>query len=379
MTRLTLGHTLLLFDLGYRVGELVQIRAKCVQKADDRAPARIAPPTLNVRHVRLAGAHKFGEHLLSEARPIPEHTNSPSEGVRVVVGARSHQRETCDIRCVALRSAEPNIVPPRCGNSRGRGPVGISYGARATLPDRRRCTNAAKHLRCLQRQEEPTMSSTKAMPDLLVVAAIERAERHSTTGRVGIPVWAILEHLDLPRRSALARHVRTRLTELESTGVLTQTRRHSVPVWTLTPTGRGRLKRARRAGTLLELPESPQHRAWRAARTLAEHEIERFHAAVETDAEALGEFLDLKDTTTLSDVWLAMGERLYKSLRRLGSATYCLKEWAEPDDAHADIDDGTSPADSVLDSAARRRAIARRAGRRNARLWDEELAAVERD
>jgi hypothetical protein len=223
------------------------------------------------------------------------------------------------------------------------------------------------------------MSSTKEMPDLLVVAAIERAERHSTPGRVGIPVWAILEHLDLPRRSALARHVRTRLTELESTGVLTQARRHSVPAWTLTPTGRGRLTRARRAGTLLELPESPQHRAWGTARTLAEHEIERFHAAVETDAEALSEFLAPKDTTTLSDVWLVMGERLYKSLRRLGSATYCLNEWAEPDDAHADIDDGTSPADSVLNTAARRRAIARRAGRRNARLWDEQLAAVARD
>jgi hypothetical protein len=194
--------------------------------------------------------------------------------------------------------------------------------------------------------------------------------RHPRVGNPGAPG---------PRRSALARHVRTRLTELESTGVLTQARRHSVPVWTLTPTGRGRLTRARRAGTPLELPESPQHRAWRTARTLAEHEVDRFHAAVETDAEALGEFLAPKDTTTPSDVWLVMAERLSKSLRRLGSAIYCLNEWAEPDDTHADIDDGTSPADSVLDIAARRRAIARRAGRRNARLWDEQLPAPERD
>ena len=55
-----------------------------------------------------------------------------------------------------LRYDRPSTiqVPPRCGNSRGRGPVGISYGARATLPDPQRCTNAAKHLRRLQRQEE---------------------------------------------------------------------------------------------------------------------------------------------------------------------------------------------------------------------------------
>jgi hypothetical protein len=169
-------------------------------------------------------------------------------------------------------------------------------------------------------------SITQAVPDALVLAAIDRAERHNPAQPPGVPIWGVYDHLAMPRRSGPAQRVRAQLDALESAGSLQRSRRHGVPTWALTSTGRRRLTRARRAGNVPELPESPQHRKWREARTLAEHEIGRFHAAVETDAQALAEFLRSAGPT-LSDAWFAMGERLSKSLRVLGSATYCLYEW----------------------------------------------------
>jgi hypothetical protein len=72
-----------------------------------------------------------------------------------------------------------------------------------------------------------------------------------------------------------------------------------------------------------------------------------------------------------SDVWFELAEELRAAARRLGSATYCLHEWMEPSDARADIDDHISPADWALDPSERRRREARRAGRRNTRLWPD--------
>jgi hypothetical protein len=41
--------------------------------------------------------------------------------------------------------------------------------------------------------------STTEIPDVTVLAAIDRAERHR--GRPGVPVWLVFEHLGIPRRS----------------------------------------------------------------------------------------------------------------------------------------------------------------------------------
>jgi hypothetical protein len=51
--------------------------------------------------------------------------------------------------------------------------------------------------------------------DVLVLAAMERAERHRARGHSDIPIWTILEHLDIPRRSAMARRVRSQIGALE--------------------------------------------------------------------------------------------------------------------------------------------------------------------
>ncbi len=224
-------------------------------------------------------------------------------------------------------------VPPRCGNSRGRGPVGISYGARATLPDRRRCTNAAKHLRCLRRQEEPTMSSTEVMPDLLVVAALERAERHSTPGRVGVPGGQpCTSTSDLPRRSAARpTRPRARLAGLESAGVWTQAapaRRPGLdadarrPPTPGTGAARGHDPRAARVAAASGVARGADR---------AEDEVDRFQQRRRTQSDrrvpssqrphdAIGRLARLRGTVV-------------RLAPFLGSATYCLYEWAEPNDA----------------------------------------------
>jgi hypothetical protein len=63
-------------------------------------------------------------------------------------------------------------------------------------------------------------------------------------------------------------------------------------------------------------------------------------------AEALA-LLDSRSRVR-SDRWFELARRLRGACWSLGSATYCLYEWAEPDDARADIDDYRDPADQQL-------------------------------
>jgi hypothetical protein len=196
---------------------------------------------------------------------------------------------------------------------------------------------------------------------------VERAQRHRTSAHPGVPIWTILEHLDVPRRGSAARRVRRRLDALQGDGLLERTRRHSVLTWALTRAGRERLEETACAG---ELPESPQHRAWRNARTLAAQELERFRGQLQGQLQD-AELLLVTDPPPRSDAWLALAETLRHGCRRLASAYYCLQEWAEPDEAVADVDDGSGPDDAQLEPGelARRRAL--RSGRRNPALWRE--------
>jgi hypothetical protein len=66
-----------------------------------------------------------------------------------------------------------------------------------------------------------------------------------------------------------------------------------------------------------------------------------------------------------SDAWFEVGERLHRACRRLGSATHCLHEWAEPPEDRSDHDERSEPSDAGLPIDERRRREARRAGRRN--------------
>jgi hypothetical protein len=215
-----------------------------------------------------------------------------------------------------------------------------------------------------------TRAARPARPsDALVLAAVERAGRHQANNGSAVPVWAILEHLELRPRSPGARHVRTRLGALQAAGALECTRRHSVPTWELTHAGRRLLRRAASAGELRALPESPQHRAWRNARTAAAQELERFRELLRERLEHGAALLDA-DPPPHSDAWFELAEELQRGCRRVASASHCLYEWNEPDDARADLDAHVEPDDRVFAPAQRELRRARRGGRRNILLWD---------
>jgi len=199
--------------------------------------------------------------------------------------------------------------------------------------------------------------STSPISDVTVLAAIDRAVRHRV--RPVVPIWSIFEHLGIPRRS---RRVRTQIFELVQAGAVERSRVRSIEQFSLTSAGRRRL---RRAGEV-ELPESPQHQEWRNAQVLAAQEIERFRDAL---CELLADASALLDSGAPSDVWFELAERLERTARRLGSATYCLYEWAEPIDGEPDVDDRCEHDDEQLDPLDRQRRRARRAGRRNVGRW----------
>jgi hypothetical protein len=213
--------------------------------------------------------------------------------------------------------------------------------------------------------------------DALVLTAVERAVRHEGDA---VPTWAVYEHVGVEKRSRAARLVRAQLEALEGSA-LEHGRRHGIDIWLLTRSGQRRLARLRGKGTVPELPESPQHQAWRHARTLAAERIEGFWLAVRAAVEEASELLDVPrpgppgpDAPDAvpgppSDVWFELSDRLRDACRRLGSASYCLWEWREPIDAKADVDDHRDPSDDAYTREERAKRQARRRGRRNTQLW----------
>jgi hypothetical protein len=205
--------------------------------------------------------------------------------------------------------------------------------------------------------------------DELVLAAIERAARHRAREAPAVPTWAIFAHLAVPHRSAAARHVNVRLDVLHAAGWIEPARVHGISCWELTGAGHRHLKRARRRGAVGELPESPQHQAWRNARTVAAQEIERFRRALRASLGEAEQLLDARHAPS-SDALFELADGLRDNCRRVASAGYCLNEWREPDDMRADIDSHLDLAASGLSAAEQALRRARRAGRRNIRLWN---------
>ncbi len=65
--------------------------------------------------------------------------------------------------------------------------------------------------------------------------------------------------------------------------------------------------------------------------------IDGFREALRTSMAEVGALLDAEQAP--SDAWFEFGKRLGTECKRRGSATHCLFEWAEPDDARADVDE----------------------------------------
>ena len=174
--------------------------------------------------------------------------------------------------------------------------------------------------------------------DELLLAAIERAERHQGRDDQGVLLATLKEHLGLSRDGWTTRRLRPQLEELQTAGQVVRSRQHGCIVWGLTSDGRKRLEAAHKAGVIGTLPESPQHRTWREARAAAGERIDKFREELR---RALNDAISLvnADSQTPSDTWFAFNERLKHACWQFGSATHCLHEWAEPDDSSADIDE----------------------------------------
>lgn len=188
----------------------------------------------------------------------------------------------------------------------------------------------------------------EAMPSKeLVLAAIERAERHrirhtdpdldrGRPERPGVPLSIVKEHLGLAPGGWTTIRLRPHWNELKEAGLIAQSRRNGFDVWTLTSAGQQQLDAIRDAGTLGALPESPQHRHWREAHDIAGRRIGQFRDHLEQVLhEAIG-VLDAHDQPN-SDGWYAQSQQIRDAYERVESASHCLNEWPEPDDSRADI------------------------------------------
>lgn len=189
--------------------------------------------------------------------------------------------------------------------------------------------------------------------DTLIFAAVERAALHEQEDEV--LTSELTEHLGFKPEPSTNRLLWPRLEGLRRAGLLTTTERRGEPFWSLTDVGRERLASAREAGEVDDLPESPQHRAWRHARVKAAVRIEGFSSEL---LDAVGEAYSLiyQPRSPMSEEWFELGERLRLAAWRLASATHCLTEWVEPDDEFPDEDENPGP----------------RPGRRAIWAWDQD-------
>ena len=203
--------------------------------------------------------------------------------------------------------------------------------------------------------------------DALVLGAVERAERHRRREGEGVMMSDIAEHLGFVHGSWTTRRLRPQFDALIAGGSLARSRRHGVLVWELTDDGRRRLERMRRASEARELPEAPQHRAWRHARATAGERIDGFRAQAREALEEAAMLLGVEDAP--SDAWFGIAEGLQAACWRVGSATHCLHEWREPGDARSDVDDRCDTGDDMLDSEELGGVRYRRTGRRGVWRW----------
>jgi hypothetical protein len=199
--------------------------------------------------------------------------------------------------------------------------------------------------------------------DDLVLTAVGRAERHRERDGEGVMMSDIAEHLGFVHGSWTTRRLRPQIEAFIAAGLVVRSRRHGVVVWGLTSSGRRRVEQTSGA---VGLPESPQHRVWRHAQALAAERIDGLREQVRDVLEDATVFLDADEVR--SDAWFALAERLQSVCGQLGS-TYCLSEWAEPDDASADVDDRTEPGDEKIDPDELGGVRYRRGGRRNVWKW----------
>lgn len=195
--------------------------------------------------------------------------------------------------------------------------------------------------------------------DALILAAAERAALHEQEETV--LTSALTEHLGFKAVPETNKHLWPRLEELRRAGLLTNAERRGEPFWGLTTVGRDRLAAEREAGQVGKLPEAPQHRAWRHARVEAAVRIEGFRDELTDAAQQAYDLLHRRQWVT-SEESFALSERLRWSAWRFASATHCLTEWPEPDDARPDPDENPGPRPGRRTTSAWNRSTHRQEG-----------------
>jgi hypothetical protein len=189
------------------------------------------------------------------------------------------------------------------------------------------------------------MSVSPLAPELMLLAAIERAEVQAPRpgGDKGTRRADIVAHLGLGWHSGTAKRLKAQLGPMEAAGwVELGEKPPERSVVALTPRGLDRLLLARRKkvpeAMPEALPESPQHRIWREAHEAAGAEIDGFRgqttAAVQDAETAL-----VDPGGASAEELMRIGDRLRREFWRLASATYCREEWPEPDDRQCDRGD----------------------------------------
>jgi hypothetical protein len=171
----------------------------------------------------------------------------------------------------------------------------------------------------------------------LLLAAIDRADRHRRAKAPGALLANIAEHLGHKYAPWLSRRLRPKIEALQTANLIQRSRRGELILWSLTSRGQTHLDTLRQTDRFPPLPESPQHHAWREAQAAASARIDGFRRDL---AEVLAEATRLHYTEphASSDTWYQLARDLSQACRTLASATHCLYEWPEPDDATADID-----------------------------------------
>jgi hypothetical protein len=169
---------------------------------------------------------------------------------------------------------------------------------------------------------------TKLPTDEQLFAAIDRAERHRGTDR-GVHLATVKEHLGLKRGGWSTIQMRPQLDRLQAEGLIEQFRRAGCKAWSLTEAGHRRLTYAQRMNGIPLLPEAPQHRVWREARSQAEEQIDSILIDMRERLTAAASLLAAGDEVG-SDRWIAMGQRLHFGCERLASVTYCLHDGTSP-------------------------------------------------
>lgn len=84
----------------------------------------------------------------------------------------------------------------------------------------------------------------KPVSDELVLAAIDRAERHRPNERQDVPLWDVAAHLGFVKSGWTTRQLRPQLDALIASGLLAGGRRYGFDVWGLSIVGRSHLRAA---------------------------------------------------------------------------------------------------------------------------------------